>query len=288
MAREQEILVLIILTKNDMINRNIPNESSFNSPFRGLGGRIKRIVLPLALLLLVINATAQKVSVTAAADLRYAMDEIVVAYKKVNPKSDIKVTYGSSGNAYQQIINGAPYDIYFSADIMYPNKLKAQGLTASNPKLYAIGFIVLWSNQIDVSKGLSSLNDPGIKKIAIANPDHAPYGKRAEESLKFYKMYDALKSKLIMGENISQAAQFAQTGNAEVGILALSLVLSPAMKNQGKYFLIDSNSYSPLEQAYVIIKKPTVNTETYKFAKFMTTPTARAIYKSYGFKLPGE
>jgi molybdate transport system substrate-binding protein len=234
------------------------------------------------------NATSQKVLVAAASDLRYAIDEIAMAYKKVNPKSDIKVTYGSSGNAYQQIVNGAPYDIYFSADILYPNKLKAQGLTASNSKLYAIGYIVLWSNQIDVSKGMSSLNDSKISKIAIANPTHAPYGLRAEESLKHYKMYDGLKSKFIMGENISQAAQFAQTGNAEVGILALSLVLSPTMKNQGKYFLIDSKSYSPLEQAYIIIKKQTVNPETYKFAKFIATPTARGIFKRYGFKLPGE
>jgi molybdate transport system substrate-binding protein len=248
---------------------------------------MKRL-LSLVIVFTSISLSAQKVLIAAAADLRYAMAEVVLAYKKANPKSDIKVTYGSSGNAYQQIVNGAPYDIYFSADIMYPNKLKEQGLTATNPTLYAIGFIVLWSNQIDVSKGISSLKDSRITKIAIANPDHAPYGKRAEESLKFYKLYDGLKSKIIMGENISQAAQFAQTGNAEVGILALSLVLSPAMKNHGKYFLIDSKSYSPLEQAYVIIKKPTVNTEAYKFAKFVATPTARAIFKSYGFKLPGE
>lgn len=249
---------------------------------------MKRIIISFAFILLIISASAQKVNVAAAADLRYAMDEVVAAYKKHNPKSDIKVTYGSSGNAYQQIINGAPYDIYFSADIMYPQKLAEQGLTVSKPKLYAIGFIVLWSNQIDVSSGISSLNDPKLKKLAIANPEHAPYGKRAQESLQYYKLYDKLKDKIILGENISQTAQYAQTGNAEVGILALSLVMSPALKNQGKYFLIDSKSYSPLEQAYVIIKKPKLNTETYKFAKFVATPEARGILKNYGFKLPNE
>jgi molybdate transport system substrate-binding protein len=247
-----------------------------------------RIFMSIAFLLATISLSSQRVNVAAAADLRYAMDEIVVAYKKANPKADIKVAYGSSGKAYQQIVNGAPYDIYFSADILYPNKLKEQGLTASNPKLYAIGFIVLWSTKIDVSKGMSSLNDPRIKRIAIANPDHAPYGKRAKESLIFYKLYDELKPKIVIGENISQAAQFAQTGNAEIGILALSLVLSPAMKNHGNYFLIDTKSYSPLEQAYVIIKKPIENTESYKFARFIATPTVRAIYRKYGFKLPGE
>lgn len=249
---------------------------------------MKRIIISLAILLSTITLSAQKVNIAAAADLRYAMDNIVKAYKKANPKADIKVAYGSSGTAYQQIVNGAPYDIYFSADIMYPQKLKQQGLTATKPKLYAIGFIVLWSNQINILKGMSSLNDSKIRKIAIANPEHAPYGMRAEESLKYYKLYDELKNKLIMGDNISQAAQYAQTGNAEVGILALSLVMSPTMKDQGEYFLIDSKSYSPLEQAYVIIKKSVVNTETYKFAKFVATPTARAIFKSYGFKLPSE
>ncbi len=271
-----------------MIERNTPAEANFNSPFRGLGGKMKRIILSIVIVLTSISLSAQKVVIAAAADLRYAMDEVVLAYKKHNPKSDIKVSYGSSGNAYQQILNGAPYDIYFSADIMYPRKLAEQGLTASKPKLYAIGFIVLWSNQIDVSSGMSSLNDIKLKKLAIANPEHAPYGKRAQESLQHYKLYDKLKDKIIMGENIAQTAQFSQTGNAEIGILALSLVMSPAMKNQGKYYLIDSKSYSPLEQGYVIIKKSKVNTETYKFAKFVSSPEARGILKNYGFKLPNE
>lgn len=269
-----------------MIKRNILYKTNFYSLFRGLGGKMKRILLSIVIVLTSISLSAQKVVVAAAADLRYAMDEVVAAYKKHNPKSDIKVTYGSSGNAYQQIINGAPYDIFFSADIMYPQKLAEQGLTASKPKLYAIGFIVLWSSQIDVSSGMSSLNDPKLRKLAIANPDHAPYGKRAQESLLHYKMYDKLKDKIIMGENIAQAAQFAQTGNAQIGILALSVVMSPNMKNQGKYYLIDTESYSPLEQAYVIIKKPKMNTEAYKFAKFVALPEARDIFKNYGFKLP--
>lgn len=249
---------------------------------------MKKSIIILAAFILSISLSAQSVKVAAAADLRYAMDEIVQAYKKVRPKTVINVNYGSSGNAYQQILNGADYDIFFSADIMYPQKLKAQGLIVGVPKLYAIGYIVLWSNQIDVSKGMNSLMDRKIQKIAIANPEHAPYGKRAVESLSNQKLYDKLKDKLIYGENISQAAQFVQTGNAEIGVLALSLAMSPNMNSQGKYFLIDPKTYSPLEQAYTVLKKMTLNPEAFKFAKFISTPTAREIFKKYGFKLPTE
>lgn len=247
-----------------------------------------KIGLILTMLLLTNLLNAQTLSITAAADLRYAMDEVVKAYKQIHPQTDIKVNYGSSGTAFQQISNGAPYDMFFSADIMYPQKLKEQGLTATDPKLYAIGYIVIWSSQIDISKGMNSLLDPKVSKIAIANPEHAPYGKRAEESMKYYKIYDKVKPKLIFGENISQAAQFVQTGNAEIGILALSLACSPAMKDKGKYILIDSKSHSPLEQAYVILKDAKNNKEAFSFAEFVASPAARTIFKAYGFKLPNE
>lgn len=171
---------------------------------------------------------------------------------------------------------------------MYPQKLQEQGLTATDPKLYAIGYIVVWSSTIDVSKGINSLLNPNVFKIAIANPEHAPYGKRAEESMKYYKIYDKVKDKLIFGENISQAAQFVMTGNAEIGILALSIASSPALKDKGKYTIIDDKSHSPLEQAYVILKKAKDNKEVYSFAEFVASPDARAIFKSYGFKLPTD
>lgn len=238
--------------------------------------------------LLSFYSVAQTVTVAAAADLRYAMDEVIKTYKQTHPLAEVKVTYGSSGTAYQQISNGAGYDLFFSADIMYPQKLKEQGLTATDPKLYAIGYIVVWSTSIDVSKGIMALLDSRIVKIAIANPEHAPYGKRAEESMKYYKVYDKVKDKFIFGDNISQTAQFVQTGNAEIGILALSLACSPAMKDKGKYSLIDDKSHSPLEQAYVILKQAATNKEAHSFADFVASPSARAIFKSYGFSLPSE
>ncbi|MBV5348634.1 molybdate ABC transporter substrate-binding protein, partial [bacterium] len=211
---------------------------------------MKRIFILIAFIV-AMSTQAQTVKIAAAADLRYALDEVVKEYKRNNAEANIEVIYGSSGNAFTQISNGAPFDMYFSADIMYPQKLKEAGLTLTEPKLYAIGRIVLWSASLNVSKGLSVLADKPNIKIATANPEHAPYGQRAVEALKFYGLYEKVEKQLIYGENISQAAQFCLSGNAEAGLIALSLVLSPSMSNQGKYFLIDEKSHRPLEQAYV-------------------------------------
>lgn len=233
-----------------------------------------------------ISLQAQKVKIAAAADLRYALDEIVKAYKASKPNADIEVIFGSSGNAFTQISNGAPFDVYFSADIMYPRKLKEAGLTITEPKLYAIGRIVLWSSTLDVSKGLPVLTEKQNIKIATANPEHAPYGQRSVEALKYYQLYNKVEKQLIFGENISQAAQFCLTGNADAGLLALSIVLSPAMSSQGKYFLIDSQSHKPLEQAYVILKQAQENPEAFAFTEFIATKSAREIFEKYGFTLP--
>jgi molybdate transport system substrate-binding protein len=246
------------------------------------------IILLVGLLLTGQISSGQTIRITAAADLRYALAEVVENYKKSNPDVKIDVAYGSSGNAFTQICNNAPFDIYFSADISYPQKLKDLGLTISEPKLYAIGRIVLWSNSIDVSKGPEILTGKSITKVAIANPEHAPYGKRAEESLKYYKLYDQVKPKLILGENVSQAAQFITTGNAEAGIIALSLALSPSLREKGSYFLIDNSSHQPLEQAYVILKQAQGNQAVHKFAEYVSTAPARNVLKKYGFVLPGE
>ncbi|MBW8330438.1 MAG: molybdate ABC transporter substrate-binding protein [Prolixibacteraceae bacterium] len=232
------------------------------------------------------SAQAQTVKVAAAADLRYAMDEVVKEFKKTNSGANIEVIYGSSGNAFTQISNGAPFDLYFSADIVYPKKLKEAGLTLTEPKLYAIGRIVLWSASLDVSKGLSVLAEKPKIKIATANPEHAPYGQRSVEVLKFYRLYEKVEKQLIYGENISQAAQFCLSGNAEAGLIALSLVLSPSMSNQGKYFLIDEKSHRPLEQAYVILNHAKQNRVAFEFSEFISGPAARLIFEKYGFTLP--
>jgi molybdate transport system substrate-binding protein len=234
------------------------------------------------------RAQQTEVVVAAAADLRFAMDSLISVFSKNHQDIHIKVVYGSSGNFFQQIGNGAPFDLFFSADIDYPRQLSTKHLTLSDPQRYGTGQLVLWSRSVDpaVDK-MNTLLNPGIRKIAIANPAHAPYGQRAEEALHYYQLYDKIKDKLVMGENIAQTAQYAQSGAADIGIIALSLALSPAMQQAGgKYWLIPADSHQPLEQGFVLLPHAKDNQVAYQFMNFITTPEARAILKSFGFSQP--
>jgi len=229
----------------------------------------------------------EKILVAAASDLKFAMDSILVIFKKSNKKT-VDVTYGSSGKLFEQISNGAPFDIFFSADISYPKQLKEKGLTASEVYPYGVGRIVIWSKKIDPEKdGMKSLLTASIRKIAIANPAHAPYGKRAEEALQYYKMSDGVKSKLVYGENISQTAQFITTGAADIGIVALSLAVSPNMKKEGgKYYLIPQTSHNRLEQGAVITRHGKGNDVANAFMEFIKSDTANNILVHFGFTKP--
>jgi len=226
-----------------------------------------------------------KILVAAASDLKFALDSVASVFRKKNTGT-VEITYGSSGKLFEQISNGAPFDIFFSADIEYPNKLKEKGMTASDNYIYGVGRIVVWSKRIDVEKEqMNSLLSPGVKKIAIANPLHAPYGKRAEEALKFYKMHDAVKNKLVLGENISQTAQFVTTGAADIGIVAYSLALSPNMKKEnGKFYLIPENAHKRLEQAVIITKQGKANDFAQTFLSFVKSNEAKQILSYFGFK----
>ena len=245
-----------------------------------------KVLLFVFLFLSSINVFSQTISIAAAADTRFAMTELIKEFNKTNANVKVNVIYGSSGNLYQQIVNQAPFDIFFSADISYPKKLDSLKLVSGKPMLYAIGHLVLWSSTIDVTKGIDVLKSSDIKKIAIANPKFAPYGKRAIECLKFYKLNEIVKDKIVEGENVSQAAQFVLTGNAQVGLIALSLALSPEMASKGKYLLIDEKSYSKLEQAYVVMKKSAANKDVLKFTQFIESAAAKKILTKYGFSLP--
>ena len=197
---------------------------------------MKRIVFIIAFFV-AIATQAQTVKIAAAANLRFVFEEIKTSYTNANPKSNVVVNFGSSGALLQQILNGAEFDIFMAADNKFPEKLKEQGVTSGEIKTYALGELVLWSNTIDVSKGFDVLTDPKVKRIAVAKPELAPYGDRALECLKSSGLYENVKDKIIYADNISQTAQFAQTGNAEVGFLAMSLTLSPEMK--GSVYVID-------------------------------------------------
>lgn len=226
--------------------------------------------------------------IATASDLKFAMDEIAAAYQASNPGSRIEVISGSSGKFYQQIVNGAPYDLYFSADSDYPRKLQQAGLAASAVKPYAYGRLVLWSATLPLDKGLAELTDARFRQVAIANPRHAPYGQRAEASLAYYGLLEPLRPKLVLGENVSQAMQFAQSGAADAAIVSLSLLSAPGVKGRGNHFLLDERSYPPLEQAYVVLKHAAVNADAAKFSDYVDSDEARAIFRKYGFRLPGE
>ena len=231
------------------------------------------------------------VTVAAASDLTYAMNEIVANFEKATGCA-VRLSMGSSGNFLTQIENGAPFDVFFSADIAYPKKLEAEGLVApGSTYLYAIGKIVLWTrkdSRADVSKGFAALRDPAVQKIAIANPEHAPYGRAAEEALRQAGVYESVKSRLVLGENISQAAEFVESGNADVGILALSLALSPTIKDKGRSWNIPENLYSPIEQGAVVVLSSKNQQGAKQFLEYIKLPATAALLARYGFAPPGN
>lgn len=231
------------------------------------------------------------ITVAAASDLTFAMNEIAANFQKATGCT-VRLSLGSSGNFLTQIENGAPFDVFFSADIAYPRKLEGEGLASpGSTYLYAVGKIVLWTRNnsgVDVSKGFAALRDPGVKKLAIANPEHAPYGRAAEEALRKAGIYDAVKDRIVLGENISQTAEFVESGNADAGIIALSLVQSPTMKDKGSAWNIPENLYSPIEQGAVVIRAAANPQGAQQFLDYVKTPATAVLLERYGFVLPAN
>lgn len=244
---------------------------------------MKRIITVIAFCI-ALSAQSQSVKVAAAANLRFVFEEIKTSYAKANPTVNVTANFGSSGALLQQILNGAEFDIFMAADNSFPVKLKDQGAASGEIKTYALGKLVLWSNTTDVSKGLEILTGPSIKRIAIAKPELAPYGDRAIECLKSAGLYEKVKDKIIYADNISQTAQFAQTGNAEVAFLAMSLTQTPEMK--GSVYLIDPKMYKPVEQAMVLVKSWKINPEAAKFMKFVLSGNCKPIFEKNGYIIP--
>lgn len=247
-------------------------------------------LFPLFLILLVSSTILgqQKATVVVAANLKTAMDSILKVYKLKNPNDVIQITYGASGKFYEQISNAAPFDLFFSADMNYPKQLKNYGFTASPIKLYAIGQLAIWSKKVDPNtEKMNSLLNEKVKKISIGNPKTAPYGAKTIESLKHFKLYDKVKSNLVFGENITQAAQFAAFGASDIGIIALSDAMSPAMKKErGKYYVIPQESHTPLEQGCVILKHGKGNATAKQFYDYISSEKAQQILNYYGYSTP--
>ncbi len=238
------------------------------------------------LLLSAVFSHAQEIRVAAASDLTAALP-VIVQHFESDAKCKVLVSFGSSGNFYQQLQNGAPFDVFLSADVQYPQKLQDAGLTVPGTLTeYATGKLVLWttsSSQLDLSQGLKVVLNPAIKKIAMANPQHAPYGKAAEAALKSAGLNDQIASKIVLGENVSQAAAFAESGNADIGILPLSLALSPTMKSAGRYVEIPQNEYPPIRQAAVAMKNSHQVELAKKFVQYMSSDDARQVLQQFGF-----
>ena len=220
------------------------------------------------------------------------MDELVRVFQRENPEIRVRVTYGSSGNFFAQLAQQAPFDIFLSADAVYPRRLLDQGEGLKDSEfLYAVGRLVLWapvdsSVQVE-SIGLRSLLDPSVNKIAIANPRHAPYGRAAVQVLKNMGLYEPVREKLVFGENVAQAVQFVHSGVADVGILALSLVMAPSIGNGGRRWPIPPAAYTDIDQVGVILRWTLHREAAEQFRDFLLGPRGRKTFKKYGFFLPG-
>lgn len=239
------------------------------------------------------GTNGREIRVAAAADLKFALEDVSAEFTTKHPGIKVSTTYGSSGTLFAQLANDAPFDLFLSADIDYPRKLIEQGKAAKGSEfLYAVGHLVVWvpnGSALDVDKlGIAALSHPAAKKVAVANPRTAPYGRAAEAALKTLGAYDAVKERLVFGENIAQTAQFVESGAADVGLIALSLALSPAMRDKGRYWSVPLDAYPRLDQGGVILNGAKDAEAAHELRTFLTGAEGRAVLKRHGFTLSGE
>src|SRR5215813_8517642 len=255
---------------------------------------MKRIFVAICLMCSAsLPSRAAEVVVAAASDLGFAVKAIITDFER-ETGNKVRLSLGSSGTFAAQISNGAPFDVFLSADVAYPQDLEKKGLTEPNSTfVYAVGRIVLWvpkNSPVDIEKlGIEALLEPSITKISIANPEHAPYGRAAVSAMQHFSVYDKVKNKLVFGENVSQAAQFVQSGAAQIGIIALSIAISDSMRASGKYWQIPVDTYPRMDQAGVILKQARKGDHLEASRAFMDmirSPRGRAILERYGFSLP--
>lgn len=233
------------------------------------------------------------VAVAAAADLKFALDELLVGFRAAHPEIAVTVSYGSSGTFATQLQHGAPFDVYLSADLAYPRDLEAKGLVLPGSTFeYAVGRLVLWvpnASTLDVAtRGMDALRDPAVRHVAIANPLHAPYGRAAEAAMRAAGVYDAVHSKLVYGENVAQTAQFVQSGAADAGLVALSLAVSPAMASTGRYWEVPLSTYPQLDQGGCILNAAQDPAAARALVAWLSGEQGRAVLKKYGFYMPEE
>lgn len=230
-----------------------------------------------------------RVRIAAASDLVFCLDELVRVFGARQPDAKIEVMPGSSGNLFAQIRQGAPYDLFLSADRLYPVRLiEAEAAISNSLTAYAHGRLVLWTLKPDlpVTNGLSMLTLPDVRRVALANPDHAPYGRAARDALQRAGLWDAVTNRLVLADNIAQTVQWVQSGAADVGLVALSLVSAPQLQRVGRWWLVPEEAHAPLEQAAVLTRRGAENPAAREFLQFLRGREARAIFERFGFRLP--
>jgi molybdate transport system substrate-binding protein len=239
------------------------------------------------------NTAGSTLTLAVASSVQFAMEDQLKEFNAAHPEMTVKATYGSSGNFFAQIQNQAPFDLLFAADMDYPVKLAKAGLALDDKvSPYAVGGLVLWvpkSSPLDVEKlGIATLNDPAVKKIAIANPKLAPYGAAAVAAMKSLKVDAQAEAKLVLGENISQTAQFVESGAADIGFLALSHAVSEKMKDKGRWWVVPADAFPAIEQGLVIIKSTPNAAAARVFREFILSDAAAKVLQRHGFKLPSK
>ena len=233
-------------------------------------------------------AQNQALTVAVAANMQSAFEEIRAEFTR-RTGLQVKPVFNSSGRFVAQVMNGAPFDVFLSADMMYPERLHKEGFAAAPPRVYAYGTLVLWTMQpLDLSDWQRLLASPAVRKVAIANPKSAPYGREALNALRNLELEAPLKGKLVFGESVSQTNQYIHSRSVDAGITAKSVVLSPEMKDQGRWVELPGNSYQPIAQGVVVLKHGLDNNPkaAQQFSDFMLSRQARAVLQRYGYTLP--
>lgn len=229
----------------------------------------------------------QTIRVAVAANAQFVTQALKQSFEQ-EKLGKVELIVGSSGKLTAQITNGAPYDIFLSADMKYPADLYKTGNTLNKPQVYASGSLVLWSLKGDlIGNGLQSLKSPSVKTIAVANPATAPYGVATIQALKKAGIYEAVKDKIVYGESISQVNQYLLSGAADVAFTAKSIIKDPSLASKGKWIEIDGKLFTPIQQGAVILKHAAKNNlqEAKSFYQFLSSPKGKAVFKSYGYSV---
>ena len=252
--------------------------------------RVRRLLLLAAALAVPGLAFPAAVAVAVAANLKPAFEEIASRFQAKNPGVEVKATFGASGNFFAQIANGAPFDLFLSADAEFPAKVVEKGLADGTAFTYAYGKLVVWvpkDSRLDLEgKGLAALTDPSVQKIAIASPEVAPYGRAAKAALEKAGLFKELEGRIVMGQNVSQTAQFVQSGNAQAGFLPLSMARTPPLSDEGRAWPVPPSSYPRIEQAGVVVKGAKQAALARELAAFITGDEAKEVLERLGYDLP--